>query len=307
VSHVLNGQGGRFNADTVQRVRSAAAELGYVRSAAGRALVTGHSDFIVLVIPYATFITMQDVVETVTADIEALGFAVVVHFNGAREAQVGSRRLRHMIETLRPAGLVHLGGVSDGDFDFALGAGCPVVPEAPDSLTDRRIGHLQAEHLHSRGYRRIAYAFLSDNREDPYGAARAAAVARYCAERGLAAPPRVDVPIDPEGARQALAALLAECGRPLGVACHDDKVALALVFAAQRRGLRVPADLAVVGVEGADVGQIVTPRLTSVVTDVSAGVRRIQYALGRAFGTHAPARPDFDPEKACRVLPGETT
>jgi len=59
VSLILNDQDARFSPDTVERVRACATTLGYVRSAAGRALVKGHSDFIVLVVPYTTFVKLQ--------------------------------------------------------------------------------------------------------------------------------------------------------------------------------------------------------------------------------------------------------
>ena len=46
------------------------------------------------------------------------------------------------------------------------------------------IGRLQAEHLVARGYRRIAFAHLRDNRLDPYGTDREVAVRDVCASRG---------------------------------------------------------------------------------------------------------------------------
>ncbi|WP_160573507.1 LacI family DNA-binding transcriptional regulator [Actinomadura physcomitrii] len=309
VSHVLNGQVERFNTDTVERVRRAAAALGYVRSAAGRALALGRSDFIVVVVPNVTFIRLQDVVQTLSADIEKLGFTAVVHFSVAGPEGTGTDRLRHLLETLRPAGVLDLGGLTRADREFAAQAGCPVLPpDKPPFNVNEWLGFLQADHLRSRGYARIAYALLADERDDSYARARAASVAAFCAAEGM--PPSVDVhvPIEPEGAQRALEALLEAHRPPFGVACYNDKVALALLFAARRLGLAVPDDVGVIGMEGADVGQVVSPRLTTVRSDVRAAMRPFRYALAQAYG--GPASREDEPvfgKEAFAVLPGETT
>ncbi len=307
VSHVLNDQVERFSAETVERVRRAAAELGYVRSAAGRALVMGRSDFIVLVMPYATVTRLQDVVEVISADVEELGFTVVVHFSGAQGKNEKSKRLRHMIETLRPAGLIDLGGLTAQDLTFVERVGCPLFPGEGTPQVNDWIGALQARHLHDRGYRELAYAFLIDMREDPYGQERADAVAEFCAAEGLAPPSYIHVPVDREGAQLALEQLLALRGCPVGVACYNDEVALALVFAAKRLGLRVPDDVAVVGVERMAVGQLVSPRVTTVSPDVSAVLGHIRESLAHAYGGSAPAGRRPTTHEAFTILLGETT
>jgi DNA-binding LacI/PurR family transcriptional regulator len=203
--------------------------------------------------------------------------------------------------------VVDLGGLSRGEVAFIEKSRCPVIPpEEPVDVNDW-IGLLQAEHLHSRGFTEIAYAFLSDARDEPYGRARATAVADYCASEELAPPTHVHVPIEPEGARQALEELVAQRGRPVGIACHNDEVAIAVVFAAHRLGLGVPADVAVVGVEGGDLGQAISPRLTTVMGDVSASVQHVRYSLTQTYGGAVPPEEVPSLEAVFRILPGETT
>jgi DNA-binding LacI/PurR family transcriptional regulator len=307
VSHVLNGQTEKFNADTIERVRSAAAALGYVRSAAGRALALGRSDLIVVVVPYTTFIRLQDVIEVLSADIHDLGFSMVVHFSMSRTKEETPNRLLHLIETLRPAGVVDLGGVSQRELGLIEETGCAVLPRKPHFDVNYWIGILQARHLYSRGYTEIAYAFLSDVRDDPYGRSRSAAVDEFCEAEGLAAPIHVHVPIEPDGAEEALKAVLDRRGRPVGIACFNDEVAVTVVFAAKRLGLSVPGDIAVIGAEGADIGQAVSPRVTTVKGDVPAAVRHIRYLLARTFGG-PPSSGGMGPQEAAySILPGETT
>jgi DNA-binding LacI/PurR family transcriptional regulator len=309
VSDVLNDQRvDRYHPETVERVRGAAAELGYVRSAAGRALVMGRSDFIIVVVPYVTYMRFQDIIEALTGHIEELGFNAVVHFKGPKEKGRSTQsRLLNLVEALRPAGVVDLGGLSRGEVAFIEKSRCPVIPQEEPVDVNDWIGLLQAEHLHSRGFTEIAYAFLSDARDEPYGRARATAVADYCASEELAPPTHVHVPIEPEGARQALEELVAQRGRPVGIACHNDEVAIAVVFAAHRLGLGVPTDVAVVGVEGGDLGQAISPRLTTVMGDVSASVQHVRYSLTQTYGGAVPPEEVPSLEAVFRILPGETT
>ncbi|ROO86577.1 DNA-binding LacI/PurR family transcriptional regulator [Actinocorallia herbida] len=312
VSHVLNNQVERFSAETVERVRDAALSLGYVRSAAGRALVMGRSDFVVLVLPYTTFTNVQDVIEVLSSEVEKIGLSPVVHFSVPRAQTATSRRLQHMVETLRPAGVVDLGGLSPHDIAFLDEVGCMLVngegqgQQQPDYNT--AIGDFQARHLRARGYPTLAYGFLSDARDDPYGQMRADAVAAYCAQERLAPPLYLRVPLEQEGARKVLEEALPRTGVPLAVACYNDLVALALADAAKSLGLDVPRDLAVIGVEYAPFGQVITPRLTTIAADVPVSLSHIIQALDEGFGGFRASEIRVGTaEEAFRIVQGETT
>jgi DNA-binding LacI/PurR family transcriptional regulator len=308
VSDVLNGQRiDRYHPGTVERVREAATELGYVRSAAGRALAMGRSDFIVVVVPYVTYMRFQDIIEALSEHIEEFGFSAVVHFRGPKEENDGTSRLLTLVETLRPAGVVDLGGLTPQEAAFIEKTCCSVLPQDKPLDPNIWIGLLQAEHLVSRGFGQLAYAFLSDARADPYGRSRATSVADYCAAEGLPQPLRLHVPIEPEGAREAVRSLLERTDRRVGFACHNDGVAIAVVFALQRLGLEVPRDAGVIGVEGGDLGQVMVPRLTTVFGDVAAAVHHIRFSLGRTYGGPVPAGRAPSMNEVFRVLPGETT
>jgi DNA-binding LacI/PurR family transcriptional regulator len=202
---------------------------------------------------------------------------------------------------------VDLGGLSSREAAAIERNCCPVIPQEKPVDVNVWIGMLQAAHLHSRGFTDIAYAFLSDARDEPFGRARSIAVADYCASEELAEPPHLHVPIEPEGAREAVAGLIEERGRPVGIACHNDEVGIAVVYAAHRLGLRVPEDVAVIGVEGGDLGQVVAPRLTTVVGDVAASVQHVRYALAQTYGDALPQEESPSLEDVFRVLQGETT
>ncbi|HEX2418560.1 MAG TPA: substrate-binding domain-containing protein, partial [Micromonosporaceae bacterium] len=69
-----------------------------------------------------------------------------------------------------------------------------------------------------------------------------------------------------DGAR-AMAGLLAAGQRPDAVFCFNDPLALGAIRALTERGLRVPDDVAVIGVDDIEDGRYATPSLTTVRPD----------------------------------------
>lgn len=51
-----------------------------------------------------------------------------------------------------------------------------------------------------------------------------------------------------------------------GVFCTNDDLAVGAAFECQRLGLKVPDDMAIAGFHGHDIGQVMEPRLASVLT-----------------------------------------
>lgn len=70
-----------------------------------------------------------------------------------------------------------------------------------------------------------------------------------------------------------------------GLFCTNDDVAIGAYFECVRRGLDVPGRLAIAGFHGHDVGQVMAPKLASVVTPREAmGTRAAQVLLARLRG-----------------------
>jgi LacI family transcriptional regulator len=124
---------------------------------------------------------------------------------------------------------------------------------------DLRVGELALRHLHGRAYRSFAYCGNTTH---------LGSVLRYrgfCAEaRRLgvtAAVPRHNLPRGdqnapyPDTTRARLAAWLKSLPRPVGILGFTDRVALELDEACARVGLRVPEDVAILGV-GNDLARV---------------------------------------------------
>ena len=307
VSHVLNGQTEKFAPETIERVRLAAAELGYVRSAVGRALAMGRSDFVVLAVSSFVDPGSQETIAAASAELAHHGFMSVVHFRVSEAERHESERLQHLVATLRPAGVVDLGGMSRADAERLEAGGWPVVPapSRPESNGNHTVGVLQAEHLSDRGYERLVYALAPGMRDDSYGEARIAAMAEVCRRRGHPAPVVLDVPQGPVGARDALRALLAASGRRTGVAAVDQVLAESLVRGAQDVGVAVPEALGVVGAGFATEGAAALS-LSYVHIDLGASIAYVRRSIAYAYGG-APTEPEPRLDGVFEIVPGRTT
>ncbi len=63
-------------------------------------------------------------------------------------------------------------------------------------------------------------------------------------------------------------ALLAMDDLPDAIACHNDEYALVVLTALQRRGLRVPQDIAVMGIDDLPICAVVSPAITPIRPDL---------------------------------------
>lgn len=119
----------------------------------------------------------------------------------------------------------------------------------PDSF-DR--GRMAVEHLASLGHRQIALAHWHQQDLNPWllrGYRETMRSHNFRCRRDW----EVFVHISPDGAREAVDALLKTSPRPTAVICFSNALANFVIDAAAARGLRVPEDLSVIGGGGGDV------------------------------------------------------
>nr|WP_307772998.1 gluconate operon transcriptional repressor GntR [Providencia stuartii] len=104
------------------------------------------------------------------------------------------------------------------------------------------------------------------------------------------------------------AQLLHECKQKYpetdGLFCTNDDLAIGAIFECQRLGIKIPDDLAIAGFHGHDVGQVMTPKLASILTPRdSMGRKAAEVLLGRINGKKLP-QTLFD--VGFELLPGES-
>ncbi|MCX4729733.1 LacI family DNA-binding transcriptional regulator [Streptomyces sp. NBC_01363] len=173
------------------------------------------------------------------------GFAVLAQTVPTEDLEVISRRLP-VVMLAGPREIDHLDHIvvanADGERELAR--------------------HLIEDH----GLRRLA--FVGGEVESPDAEARFLGFRQACHEAGLPVPDapdlRAEMMTQAEGARAAEALLDRPGERPEGVLFANDQMAVGALRALERRGVRVPEDIAVTGFDGIPLSRIVRPPLTTV-------------------------------------------
>ncbi|RLS45320.1 MAG: LacI family transcriptional regulator [Planctomycetota bacterium] len=125
------------------------------------------------------------------------------------------------------------------------------------------------EHLLGLGHRRIVLAIHNVPDTDHTDRRRAYEDAHAAAGLPLDPSLVMELPDSLSSGEQVVDAMLAMPRRPTAVFATNPMTALGIMRRAQERGLAVPAELSVVGVDDSDVRMHVWPRLTAVTQDAS--------------------------------------
>lgn len=315
VSRVLNGVGARR--DTVEKVERAAADLGYVPNAVARSLKGGRTRQLTFAMPDIGNPVYVAMVRAIQAVAKTAGYRLLLHSTDAVVddelavlRSLGDRTSDGLIlcpiritdehvEALRTAAgpVVVIGSLPDG---------VPVDSVRADSVAGAA---LAVRHLHETGRRRIAFVngpsdtVPGGNRDQGYRAA--------LADCGLPYDPSLVVHTEfgIESGAEATDRLLD--ARPDAVFCANDQLALGAARALHARGLRIPEDVAVAGMDDSVLAQAGWPPLTSV--DLGSTERGRQAAelllkrLDAATELPAPRSTTAPPRLVVRASTGRTT
>ncbi|PZE67382.1 hypothetical protein DEJ27_12215 [Curtobacterium sp. MCPF17_018] len=282
VSRILRGDESAFPEATRRRVHEAAARLDYRPSSAGRSLVSGRSDTIVVLLPNSQFgSNLQEAVDEVAQQTRPYGGNVVVRFAGSDLAATMSA-----VQALRPLAVLDFGVLRPSEADRLRDSGLIVVPEirpGTDTVSgDAGIGALQVEQLLAHGARDLWFVYLDDGRDDPYVAMRFQAIVLACREAGIPDPRRLDVGARIDDGVAALARIIAE--KPVALACYNDDAALVMLAAARELKVDVPGSVAAIGVDAGLAGQLWRPRLTTIRVNMHRFVETVAHELADNLG-----------------------
>ena len=160
------------------------------------------------------------------------------------------------------------------------------------------IAQLAADHLLDRGFRHFGYCGLSginwsDQRRDAF-ASRVAERGGQCSVYTLA---RRRARMSWEDEQDGLAAWLTTLPRPVGIMACNDPRGQKVLEACRRLGLKVPEEVAVIGVDNDEpVCEIADPPLSSVLPDPTRLGFEAAKLLDRMIRSgHRPRRPLFLP------------
>jgi LacI family transcriptional regulator len=270
VSRVLNGL--PASEAVSERVREAAASLGYVPDATARSLKVGRTEQIALAVADVgnpVYITMMREIARV---VGKSGYRLVISSTGSDAED--------QISLLRSLGRGYADGlilsplrVTDELATVLKTSRIPIVVigslpadiELDSVRADSAMGMgLAIEHLVQTGRRRIA--FVNGPVDTVPGSARLAGYLR--ATERYKVPSSADMQVEASDftykAGRKAASRLFEQTTPDAVVCANDLLAVGVLKEAAARGLRVPEDLAIVGMDDTDAAELANPSITSV-------------------------------------------
>jgi LacI family transcriptional regulator len=273
VSRIVNGHTGRASPETVLRVRQAVETLGYRPNQLGQALKHGRSRI------------DNPVMATIAASTEAAlrdaGYVMILCDTHDR-AELQDEYLEVMRSQL-VQGYVVVAGVASPALARFVEEGAPIVFAARRNpcgaggpfvgIDNRQAGSDAADYLMRRGITEAAVLHPTEGssvtRERCDGF-----VIRFSGRGGTVA--RGEAPgLSHLEVGYAAARSLADLSPwPRAVMCVSDQIAYGAYRFTHERGIRVPDDCLIVGIDGNDLNQWVAPWLTSV------------KAPYREFGTH---------------------
>ena len=276
VSKAINGAAD-ISAETREYIRKVAADMGYMPNAAARMLKTSRSyNFGVLFEEGAnkglTHIFFSHILNGFKHRAEELGYDI--SFIGNR---MGGRELSYLDHARYrncDGVIIASGDYKDPGVVELVGSGIPVVTidyifDNCGSVISDNIGGMAdiVRHVHSMGHRRIAFAHGEDN---PVTRQRIASFYRTCEQLLIPVPREYIVPcsfLDSQAAEAATKKLMTLPEPPTCILYADDLSYFGGLNALEKMGLSVPQDVSAVGYDGADVSQMIRPRLTTLKQD----------------------------------------
>jgi LacI family transcriptional regulator len=276
VSYALRGI--QTSEETQQRVRQAAAELGYNVDRIARALASGRTGTVGLL-----FGSLEDLWQQLlgvgigSALLARDHYALLVDAAGEPERQM---LLANQLRDQRVDGLiVHPLDPSDERWS-ELAESLPIVSigdsldgdrSAGEVLFDNRSGvTLALEHLHSLGHRRIGVLTptQASTPDRPADIFVTPVSERLGLDVGIISSPP-GLPAATEIARE----VLSKTDRPTALFCFADSIAYGAYAAARELGLRIPEDVSVAGYDDHPMSALLTPALTTMDWNIDGIVR----------------------------------
>lgn len=277
VSYVLNDSV-RLPDETRDRVLAAARELNYRPNLVARSLATSRTMQLAIVLNNISNPIYADLILGFEGEAIANGYFVTIC--------TGSHNVDDYFDNFAARGIDGLfvealpDKYHEARLAAMLDAGIPAVAFGDPGFGPGRISVIEndyadammqiVEHLAGLGHERIVYvsglarAQRSDARIRSFGDAM---------RRVLGVPkphivaPRTSTPTGIDDGERLARVALDRCLEATALVCTNDLMAIGALRAASDRGLAVPRDLSVVGIDNAYVGELCTPALTTVAAD----------------------------------------
>jgi DNA-binding LacI/PurR family transcriptional regulator len=311
VSYALRGM--HVSAETEERVRLAAAELGYEVDPIARALAGGETAVVGLLVGSLADFWNQEFVRAVQRELYAVDRGTLVadaDGEPARELELARRLVDRRVDGLV---VVPVGGASGGWTAIAdeiplvtIGDALPGIAAAGEVVFDNKRGVEETlRHLGARGHRRIVV--LSWAVETSPDRQAEQAVASSAVDLGLECDV-VACAYSLNGSRPLALEVLRGPDRPTAIFCMSDSIAYGVYVACAELGLAIPGDVAVAGFGDHPISRLLAPPLTSTFWDVDQAAALATGFLLEAIGAGGAGetlREVIAPELVARTSTGD--
>ncbi|WP_022887044.1 LacI family DNA-binding transcriptional regulator [Glaciibacter superstes] len=270
VSRVLNGL--PASVSVTERVQRAAEELGYVADATARSLKVGKTEQIALAVADVgnpVYVAMMHEISRVVTDA---GYRLVVSSTGSdpdEQITLLSSLNRGYADglILSPLRVTEplIDQLGSSRLPIVVIGSLPADVELDSVRADSAAGMgLAIKHLAKHGRARIA--FINGPVDTVPGAARLSGYTSAMHKRGMAMHGDLQVNADDFTFAAGLTATttLLDQATPDAIVCANDLLAVAALKVMLKRGLKVPEDIALVGMDDTDIAELTTPSITSV-------------------------------------------
>ena len=260
-----------------QRIAAAIEALGYVLDLSAVSLSSKRTGFVAAIIPSLNNSNFSDTARGITDELEGTGLQLLLGSNDysiEREEELVEAMLRR-----RPEGVIVTSGFHTNRTRRMLAAaGIPVVEtwDVPVEPIDQIVGFSNADAmgllvrtLAAKGYRKFGYIGGTTDR-DTRGSQRREGYVGALSRMGLPSERLISFgvpPISMEQGGQAVVEMLTHWPDTEAVICVSDLSAFGAIMECQRRGMKVPGDIAIAGFGNYEIAQCCHPRITSVDVD----------------------------------------
>ena len=275
-SRVINDNGYPVAEATRQRVLDAVRDLNYSPSVLARALVTKRTQIIGVIVGDVTDPYFSEIVRGVEDVARRAGYLVIV-CNADRDPVTELSYLRTLLG-YRVDGVILAGGGTldeahrgphrqaitslerQGSVVVALAEVAAAVPRI--SIDNRAAAAVLARHLRDLGHTRIAV--ITGPERITTARTRLDGVRDVLGPHGVALEWQANGSFTIQGGERAAEALLTQASRPTAIIALNDQMAVGAVAVAHRLGLRLPADLSLVGFGDTTAARQTWPQLTTI-------------------------------------------
>lgn len=273
VSRVINGKEDVLP-ETRALVEAAIEQLGYRPNAIARSMARGHTRTLACISPNLTDFTFASVIEG--AEVEARKHDYFLLSSSASDPEAFRALVDELVGHRRVDGLIVINPYADERFEFIpkdfplvfVGASAHEKDICSVSLDDEKVAYDATHHLISLGHTQIA--LVTGPMEEDCSRDRTEGYRRALMEVGIPFDETMVIEGDWSATSgQTALQFFIEQGRvPTAVFAQNDRMAMGIMRAARDADIKIPAQLAVIGVDDMPLSSYFDPPLTTMQQDI---------------------------------------